>query len=68
MTKLALNHVLEIMKASENLRLKLQQIDPSELAEIIDKTNIIRMSTHRSWCRFPYISEHKLKRFRGNTI
>jgi len=68
MAKLALNHVLEIMKALENLRLKTQQIDPGELAKIIDKTDIIRMPTHRSWCRSPYISKHKLKRFRGNTI
>jgi hypothetical protein len=44
--KLPLNKVLKISKLLKHLRLELDEINPSEFTEIINKANIIFLSTN----------------------
>jgi hypothetical protein len=44
--KQSLNKILKITKALENLRLMLDQVDPSKFAKIINKACIIFESAH----------------------
>jgi hypothetical protein len=46
--KLALYHLLEVMKFLENIIFVSYQINPSKLAEIINKTQIIIVSPYGS--------------------
>lgn len=62
----AFNKFLEILKLSKNLRFMFKEIDPSELAKVIDETNIINFITNRIDSRTPYIGKHKLQRFNRN--
>jgi hypothetical protein len=53
--KLSFNKILKIMKTLKNFRLMTQKVDPSELAIIINKTDIIIMSPNRGWSGPPHI-------------
>jgi hypothetical protein len=49
------NKVLEILNFLKQLRFVLKQIDPCELAIVINETNIIFKMTNRITSRSPYI-------------
>jgi hypothetical protein len=53
--KLTLNVLLEIKKGLINIRTLFEQINPGELAKIIDKAYIVCMFSGRKRCRTPYI-------------
>jgi len=53
------NKSLKFMKTLKNFALVAQQIDPSELAEIINKTHIISISSNSWESRAPNIGENK---------
>jgi len=57
--KLPFNKSLKFMKTLKNFALVAQQIDPSELAEIINKTHIISISSNSWESRAPNIGENK---------
>jgi hypothetical protein len=53
--KLSFNKILKITKTLKNFRLMTQKVDPSELAIIVNKTDIIIMPPNRGWSRPPHI-------------
>jgi hypothetical protein len=51
------------MKTLKHFGLMVQEVSPSEITEIIDKTQIIFVSTNRVWSGTPYIRKKtKIKR------
>jgi hypothetical protein len=65
--ELVFYHILELIETAKDFWFLAQQIDPSILAIVIDKTYIIIMPTHWCWCRTPYIGKYKFKRTRWQT-
>jgi len=63
-TKLKFNHILEKTETLKHFRFIIQQIDPRELAIVIDETDIVIMPANRGRSQSPYIGEHKFKRTR----
>ena len=57
--KLTFNEFLKFLEYRENFRFVSKQINPSELAIIIDKTDVIFFSTKRISGMAPYITENK---------
>ena len=53
--KQSFNKVLEFLKFLENFRLVLKQVDPSEFAKVINKTDIIFISSNGLTSRTSYI-------------
>jgi hypothetical protein len=50
-----------------NIRTLFKQINPGELAKIIDKAYIVCMFSSRKRCRTPYIRKNLFKRNSGST-
>jgi hypothetical protein len=57
-----LNKFLKLMKFLKNFRFELKEINLGELVVIINKTNIVLITTSRNGCRPPYIWKHKTDR------
>jgi hypothetical protein len=58
--KQAFCHCLELSEFLEHFGFQTQEINPSEFTEIINKANIILLSSNRIRSRPPYIGENKL--------
>jgi hypothetical protein len=65
--KFALNQLLKIKKHLVNIRTLFDQINPCELAKIIDKAYIVRVFINGGSCRTPYIGENLFQRNGRNT-
>jgi hypothetical protein len=59
--KESLNKSLEFSKILEDLRFKLDKIDPCKFAIVINKTHIIFITIGRFKSRSPYIRENKFR-------
>ena len=58
--KVALNKLLKFLEDGKDFRFILKQINPCELAVIINEANIIFFSTKRISSMTPYINEDQL--------
>ena len=58
--KLSFNKLLEVKKHLINIRTFFKQINPRELAEIINEAYIISVLANRGWGRTSYIRENLL--------
>jgi len=66
--KEALNMSLKLIKYGLNIRFVLKQINPAMATIVINKTNIIFITSRRGQRRTPNICMNKLKWCSGNTM
>jgi hypothetical protein len=67
LVKQPFNKCLELFEFLKNIRFVLKEIDPSKLTKIINKADIVFISSNRLTSGTPYIREYKLQRHFRNT-
>jgi hypothetical protein len=60
LVKQSFNKILKLLEFMENFRFVLKQIDPSEFAKVINKINIIFISSNRIASKTPNIRKDEL--------